>query len=61
MATGLTEFVFKPDKYSAAIIPVEILRKNLRVMVRNKTAQLIKLGTIETVSVPSNQLMNLFI
>ena len=57
---GLTEYVFKPDKYSAAIIKVETLTRNLRVMVRNKQARLIKAGTIEAVAVPSNLIMNLY-
>lgn len=60
MAPGLTEYVFKPDKYSAAIIPLEKLKKNLRVLVRTKKARLIKAGTIEAVAVPSNLIMNLF-
>jgi hypothetical protein len=46
------EFIFKPDKYSAATIRLERLKTNLRAMVKSKQARLIKAGTIEAVAVP---------
>ncbi len=55
------EFIFKPDKCSAVIIPLEILKKNLRLMVRAKTAKIVTAGTIEAVVVPKTQFNNLFI
>lgn len=54
------DFVFKPCKYSAAVINLETLKKNLRLMVKSKEAKLIKAGTIESVSVPSSKFLKLF-
>jgi len=54
------EFIFKPDKYTAVIFPLEILKNNLRLMVKNKTAKLVSAGTIEAVVVPKDLLFSLF-
>lgn len=59
-ATG-HEYIFKPDKYSACIIPLETLKQNLRSMVRNKVAKIIKAGEVEAVVVPAEQFKALFI
>lgn len=55
------EFIFKPDKYSAVIIPLETLKKNLRLMVKDKTAKIVNAGSVEAVVVPKQQFNNLFI
>jgi hypothetical protein len=60
MAHGETEYVFKPDRLSAAVISLETLKKNLRIMIKNKTARLIKAGTIEAVVVPRAKFKELF-
>jgi hypothetical protein len=54
-------FVFKPDKYSCATIRLENLKNNLRFMVRNKTARIVKAGATEAVVVPEKQFYNLFL
>ncbi len=55
------EFIFKPDKYSAMIIPLEILKKNLRVMVKQGVAKIVKAGDVEAVVVPAAKFKELFI
>ena len=55
------EYIFKPDKYSAVIIPLEILKKNLRVMVRSREAKIVKAGDVEAVVVPAEKFKALFI
>lgn len=55
------EFIFKPDKYSAVIFPLENLKNNLRSMVKAKTAKIIKAGEVEAVVVPEKLFNDLFI
>jgi hypothetical protein len=55
------EFIFKPDKYSACIIPLANLKNNLRLMVKDKRARIVKAGRVEAVVVPKEQFNNLFI
>lgn len=54
-------FVFKPDKYSCATIRLENLKNNLRLMVRNKKARIVKTANVEAVVVPEKQIYNLFL
>lgn len=54
------DFVFKPDKYSAAVIDREALKKNLRELVKSKKARIVRAGTTELVAVPINQFMELY-
>lgn len=55
------EFVFKPDKYCAVIIPLENLKNNLRVLVRAKLATIVKTKDVEAVVVPAKYTHRLFI
>lgn len=52
MAWKDKDYVFKPDRNSAVILPLEVLKKNLRLLVKQKKARLIKAGTVEAVAVP---------
>lgn len=54
------EFIFKPDRCSAAIIPLEKLKKNLRLLVKEKQARVIKAGSAEAVAVPRDIMWKLF-
>lgn len=56
-----SEFIFKPDKYSACMIPLENLKNNLRLMVKSKQAKIITAGTVRAVVVPEQAFNNLFL
>lgn len=61
LACAEQDFIFKPDKWSAVIIPLEVLKKNLRSMVKAKKARIITAGIVEAVVVPEAEFLNLFI
>lgn len=61
LACGGPEFIFKPNKWEAVIIPLEILKKNLRSMVKANKARIVTAGIVEAVVVPEAEFLNLFI
>lgn len=61
LACSEKDFMFKPDKYRLVIIPLEVLKKNLRSMVKAKRARIITAGIVEAVVVPEAEFLNLFI
>lgn len=60
-ASAETDFVVKPDRLSAWILPLETLKKNLRLMVKNKQAKLITAGDTEAVHVPKEHSHRIFL
>lgn len=54
------DFVLKPSKCEAWILPLEKLKTNLRLLVKNKQARIIKAGDTEAVHVPKEHAMRIF-
>lgn len=45
------EFIFKPDRYSAMVVPTEKFKSHLRNLIKEKKARVIRAGTTEAVGV----------
>ena len=56
-----TDFVVKPSKYEAWVLPLETLKKNLRLMVKNKQAKMITAGDTEAVHVTKEHAHRIFL
>lgn len=55
------EFIFKPSKTTAATIPTETLKNNLRTLIKQKKAKVLRAGDVEAVAVPAALFKELFI
>jgi len=55
------DFVLKPSKCEAWVLPLETLKKNLRLMVKNKQAKLITAGDTEAVHVTKEHSHRIFL
>jgi len=55
------DFVVKPDRCSAWVLPLENLRNNLRMMIKNKQASIVKAGDTEAVYVPKIHAHRIFL
>jgi len=60
-ASNEKDFVIKPDRLSAWILPLETLKKNLRLMVKNKQARMVTAGDTEAVVVPKEHSYRIFL
>lgn len=59
-ASNEKDFVLKPSKCEAWILPLEKLRNNLRLMVKNKQARIIKAGDTEAVHITKEHALRIF-
>ncbi len=60
-ASSDADFVIKPSKYEAWVLPLDNLKKNLRLMVKNKEAKMITAGDTEAVHVPKQYAHKIFL
>lgn len=60
-ASSDKDFVVKPSKYEAWVLPLETLKKNLRLMIKNKQAKMITAGDTEAVHVPKENAYRIFL
>lgn len=55
------DFIFRIPGGSSAMISLEKLKNNLRLMVKDKRAKIVRAGTVEAVVVPQGKFYDLFI